>query len=567
MTPFLELPLELVDTILESMSCKELSNLSKCNKTFHYLAFQKLFVKAFENTLGSADKKKDVREVVTSLFMHVVKLDSQNIIQFLVFHESSYCLRERTTVINNLTHLHYAILSDAPMVANGLVKHGTDVCEEDSGYPDVTPLYLAIARPSDCVHGQFDTALRIACSYALPRTARCLLARGADANSFNSFKLAAMHVTLARRLPWKKFKLLSWMNGEKEAESFLWRARINETLAVLLQFGADLNLQTRNARRHLCGHSCWKSLDCDHQGQRPLHFAAASGNEEAMSLLLNKGASAELTDDEGYTPLFPAMAQGHDKVTSFLLAQDDGFNPIVMDINKSTALHIACRFAREDVVVELLRRGASINATDRLGRTPLHECLMQTYPTLENDVLAVLSHLSGAGASPDAVTLEGKSAQSMGERHNFARVREMFEYVEEDSLLTRDAFCPRFTSDVLGIGNRWLYLHEIENPSRASWIEDDTSEETGTSLYPSKLPTSTWVQGESLPPLGSKNPPKPEPKAAAFWGNLGKPAPKPAESRAGSVEPSKTVTKGKGKGARRSGFPWSSDTSMLNEWV
>lgn len=46
------------------------------------------------------------------------------------------------------------------------------------------------------------------------------------------------------------------------------------------------------------------------------------------------------------------------------------------DLHGCTLLHLACQVGNLSMVELLLQYGATVNATDRLGRTPLHHCIL-----------------------------------------------------------------------------------------------------------------------------------------------------------------------------------------------
>ena len=78
---------------------------------------------------------------------------------------------------------------------------------------------------------------------------------------------------------------------------------------------------------------------CDQDGRTALHYAAAAGNHRALRLLLARGADIGARDPTG-----------------------------------ATALHLG---VLSPLSVEFaLRQGISANATDKLGRTPMHYLLM-----------------------------------------------------------------------------------------------------------------------------------------------------------------------------------------------
>lgn len=49
----------------------------------------------------------------------------------------------------------------------------------------------------------------------------------------------------------------------------------------------------------------------DRRGQYPIHRAAAVGSAPMISLLLKNRSPLNPTDNEGYTPLHHAIAEGH----------------------------------------------------------------------------------------------------------------------------------------------------------------------------------------------------------------------------------------------------------------
>ena len=92
----------------------------------------------------------------------------------------------------------------------------------------------------------------------------------------------------------------------------------------------------------------------DHSGLTPLHLAAARGSAETVALLLKLKMDANLRTAvpvrEASAPYVPRQSTG--------LAGD-------------TPLHCAALFVHTNVISLLLKAGASINATNLAGRTPL----------------------------------------------------------------------------------------------------------------------------------------------------------------------------------------------------
>lgn len=319
------------------------------------------------------------------------------------------------------------MLADAPKVAAALVKNGADISQEMEDYPDLMPLYLTLPRSLSSSPKELDLALRIACSYALPKTAAFLLTRGANANTPNRYGNAAIHNAVMRRHPWREFPIVDFLLSVQCREDVSrWESRLLQTVSTLLDFGAAVDLQTRTLRTHECDPKCWRSIDCDRRGQTALHLASATGILAIVSRLLDAGANPNLPDGQGYTALYAALVQGHKHVACHILKVcDDPLNPIVCIREQTTALHVACRFSFPEMVGELLIRGADANVVDSHGRTPLHDVLAWARLHREEEAILTLICLAKFGADPHT-TASRQTPRQLAETHASRRVRDMF---------------------------------------------------------------------------------------------------------------------------------------------
>ena len=168
-----------------------------------------------------------------------------------------------------------------------------------------------------------------------------------------------------------------------------------EAAAKLVQAGADVS-----------------AMDADHTSA--LRITVVMGRTEMVQFLLDHGAKPDVPDEEGTTALMDAYAMGRSKIATALVAA--GANPNARSNDGSTALlnavtHIvlppnwqsrrkmiqflldnkaqvniadwqgvtpliaAARTADAELVNTLLAAGADIEATDRVGRTPLLESI------------------------------------------------------------------------------------------------------------------------------------------------------------------------------------------------
>ena len=108
----------------------------------------------------------------------------------------------------------------------------------------------------------------------------------------------------------------------------------------------------------------------DGDGWSPLMWAAMSGREEVVELLLgHSDINLEARSQGGTTALFVAAAHGHPSVVQQLLA--GGADPEARNVRGVTALLLAAEEGHLGVVEQLLAGGADAAVMDTEGRTPL----------------------------------------------------------------------------------------------------------------------------------------------------------------------------------------------------
>jgi cytohesin len=143
------------------------------------------------------------------------------------------------------------------------------------------------------------------------------------------------------------------------------------------------------------------------QGSRPLHAAVASNLPSVITLLLRRGADADVhCKPYGDSPLHLAVRECRTKIIKLLL--EGGADPDVRDDQGSTPLHLAALMREKRVLpvaVALLDGGANIDVADDAGITPLMAAAMNGEP-------AVLRTLIEAGAYLDATTKWKETALS-----------------------------------------------------------------------------------------------------------------------------------------------------------
>ena len=115
---------------------------------------------------------------------------------------------------------------------------------------------------------------------------------------------------------------------------FLFRFDGSETVQLLIDRGADVNLRSSNGSTalHMAARSGNRKIaeilvachkveinSRDKIRQTPLHVACANGNKDLCALLLGNGADLTIKSAEGKTPLHVAVSGGNAHVARWLL--------------------------------------------------------------------------------------------------------------------------------------------------------------------------------------------------------------------------------------------------------
>jgi truncated hemoglobin YjbI len=132
------------------------------------------------------------------------------------------------------------------------------------------------------------------------------------------------------------------------------------------------------------------------RGQTLLHDAALVGDVELAEVLIRSGADPDAKETEGHTPLYRASTGD---VARVLLAAGAGAD-IISGPTRGTALHQAARRGNVSVAQAMLDHGATIDARDAKGETPLRRAVNCRQ-------LGVVCLLVQQGADPHAADRRG----------------------------------------------------------------------------------------------------------------------------------------------------------------
>ena len=190
---------------------------------------------------------------------------------------------------------------------------------------------LAENKGLDLEHGftdSKDTLLMTAALKASLRIVELFIAAGSNVNAVNSRGRTPLHCALLIWRPWNYTKLA----------------------ALLIENGAKVNVS-------------------DKYGDTPLHYAAYTGDEKTLNLLIDKKADVNAVNISGETPLYEALVN-NEKLTKLLI--DKGAKVNVENKEKITPLHVASRFASYETVKLLIDKKADVNAVTVQDHTPLY---------------------------------------------------------------------------------------------------------------------------------------------------------------------------------------------------
>uniref|UniRef100_A0A8C1KBT6 Ankyrin repeat domain 52a n=1 Tax=Cyprinus carpio TaxID=7962 RepID=A0A8C1KBT6_CYPCA len=140
----------------------------------------------------------------------------------------------------------------------------------------------------------------------------------------------------------------------------------------------------------------------DAKGRTPLHAAAVAEDVAGLQLVLRHGADINAVDHSGRSALMVAADNGQSGAVALLLHRAKA-DLSLLDVNKNTALHLACSKAHEMCAMLILKEIHNpilINATNSMLQMPLHIAA-------RNGLATVVQALLNRGATVLAVDEEG----------------------------------------------------------------------------------------------------------------------------------------------------------------
>jgi ankyrin repeat protein len=296
---------------------------------------------------------------------------------------------------------------------------------------DVKALQLLKPRDIDVKCANGDTAFLRAVAFLREEAMKYLLREGANVNARNNdgeFGSAVHRALKEKRKPEEKQKVKGVVqhllnlgfdvpNEEEVLYSFYSAAAEQDNEGVLsffMNWPGPLSSVLRNPfylkRLWSCALDKYAFEVCiyllqtagihvntrDGDGATALHIAAARENVAfCQKLISNYHADIMIRDKSGRSPLHRAIhARSGEEALKIadLLTQRDKQIVNMVDNFEQTALHLAVEGGFLQIAKLLLERGATVDAADKRGRTPLHVC--------NTSALDLVTLLLEAGANP-----------------------------------------------------------------------------------------------------------------------------------------------------------------------
>ena len=219
------------------------------------------------------------------------------------------------------------------------------------GHTPVVEMLLRAAPSAD------DSLLQTAADIGHADVLRVLLRAGCDVNAATSSRATPLH--------------------------FATRAGHQGCVAVLLDADADVNARDGDGNTPLiaAAKNCHGALTVikllvdarcildnrNQDGRTALHYACSKAI--GVELLLTAGASPDIQDNDGNTPLLLAAVEGFDTVIKSLVAHGCDCN-IKNNFNKNS-LHFLAMKNHFDGIDAIAHAGGDVNMSDNDGNTPL----------------------------------------------------------------------------------------------------------------------------------------------------------------------------------------------------
>uniref|UniRef100_A0A673H6X5 Serine/threonine-protein phosphatase 6 regulatory ankyrin repeat subunit C-like n=1 Tax=Sinocyclocheilus rhinocerous TaxID=307959 RepID=A0A673H6X5_9TELE len=347
-------------------------------------------------------------------------------VELLLLQGASYAIREH---IHRWTPLHASGSGQTDCLLMMLQRDEKNDIFDLMDIHGQTPLMLAtLGSHIDCVHMLLErgsnpdtgdrrsrTALHRAVSLLVgsEECVSALLVHGASSLCRDIYGRSPLHLAASCGHAWLLRPLLDAASLSDPLDSLLdysaytpthWAAYHghNDCLEALLEYRPSMILTSSS--KCFCTLSTIRSISSSFygKGRTPLHASAYAGNVAALKLALTCGSHVNSVDYTGRSALMVAAENGHTSAVDILLHQA-GADLSLLDIDRNSALHIACRRSHEMCALLILAETDDptlINTTNTALQTPLHIAA-------RNGLATVVEVLLTRGATVLAIDQDG----------------------------------------------------------------------------------------------------------------------------------------------------------------
>ena len=285
-------------------------------------------------------------------------------------------------------------------------NHGMTPLISAAGRGHLTTVQALLSAPGIDINANSliaATALHMAARLGKDEVVKALINKGANINITDNAGVTPLMSAAGRGHLTTVQTLLSVPGIDINAKSFIGKTALHmaadygkdEVVKTLINRGANINITDNDGltplmSATLLGHLTTvqallsaPGIDINAKsliGKTALQTAADYGKYEFVKALINKGANINITDNAGVTPLISAAGWGHLTTVQALLSVP-GIDMNAKSLMGATALHMAARFGKDEVVKALINKGANVNITDNVGMTPLMTATLQGHLT------------------------------------------------------------------------------------------------------------------------------------------------------------------------------------------
>ncbi|MCX6278007.1 MAG: ankyrin repeat domain-containing protein [Bacteroidetes bacterium] len=234
--------------------------------------------------------------------------------------------------------------------------------------------------------------LHMAAKFNFIKTAKMLMAAGADLNLIDHHQASPLHFAAAfgsievGRLLIQAGANIDAHDAKGMTPLEVALAQGHSDFAKMLSERTELNLSPQNGDLSIA-----------------LFMKAVSdGNTEYVCDLLTKGVNPNTALESGVTALMIAAENGYADIVQALLEMGAVVNAKRFDIG-ATALHFAGQNGHYDVVEDLLKNGADVNAKMNDGKTALMAAALDGHTEIVNQLLdhgAIINERKNDGTTP-----------------------------------------------------------------------------------------------------------------------------------------------------------------------